>query len=86
MESGLPDAAAGLATSASLMMAVLAVAAWSYVWKAIALWKAARRDQLGWYIVLLIINTAGILEIIYLLAVAPRRPEIGRDVGAAPEG
>ena len=50
---------------------------WGLVWKAIALWKAARRDQLGWYIALLVINTVGILEIIYIFAVAPRHREIG---------
>lgn len=40
--------------------------AWSIVWKSVALWYAARNKQLGWYIALIIINTAGILEIIYL--------------------
>jgi hypothetical protein len=86
MQSGFPDVVAGLATSASLMMAVLVIGAWSYVWKGIALWKAARRDQVGWYIVLLIINTAGILEIIYVFVVAPRHPEMGRDGAPAAEG
>jgi methionyl-tRNA synthetase len=40
---------------------------WSLVWKALALWHSARNNQLAWYIILLIINTAGLLEIIYLL-------------------
>ena len=39
---------------------------WSVVWKGIALWYAARGNQLAWYIVLLVINTVGLLEIIYL--------------------
>jgi methionyl-tRNA synthetase len=39
---------------------------WSGVWKALALWKAARNNHLGWYIALIIINTAGILEILYI--------------------
>lgn len=43
------------------------IIAWSVVWKALALWYAARNKQLVWYIVLIIVNTAGILEIIYLL-------------------
>lgn len=43
------------------------IIAWSVVWKALALWYAARNKQLIWYIVLIIVNTAGILEIIYLL-------------------
>jgi len=39
---------------------------WSLIWKGIALWKAARNHHLYWYLALLILNTAGILEIIYL--------------------
>ena len=40
---------------------------WSIAWKAAATWHAARNNQLAWFIALFIINTAGILEIIYLL-------------------
>jgi len=39
---------------------------WSGVWKAIALWKAARNNHLGWFIALCIVNTCGILEILYI--------------------
>ncbi|MDR3593364.1 DUF5652 family protein [Clostridium sp.] len=39
---------------------------WSIIWKGIALWHSARNKQLIWYIALLIVNTLGILEIIYL--------------------
>lgn len=47
--------------------------AWSVVWKAIALWHAARNDQRGWYIAMIVINTAGILEIIYIFFFRRRR-------------
>ena len=40
---------------------------WSIIWKGIALWHSARNKQLVWYIALLIVNTVGILEIIYLI-------------------
>ena len=40
---------------------------WDLVWKLIALWKAGRNNQLGWFICLAIINSVGILPIIYLL-------------------
>ena len=51
---------------------------WSAVWKGIAImWKAAQRDQLGWYIALLIINSVGLLPIIYIFLVAPRHPKLG---------
>lgn len=41
--------------------------AWAVIWKGIALWHAARNKQLAWYIALLIVNTVGILEIVYLI-------------------
>ena len=46
---------------------LLIVLIWSTVWKGIALWKSGRRGQKVWFVVLLILNTVGILEIIYLL-------------------
>jgi methionyl-tRNA synthetase len=46
---------------------------WSIIWKAIALWHAARNNQLAWYIILVVVNTVGILEIIYLLFFRKRK-------------
>ena len=46
------------------------ILAWSFVWKGLALWKAARNDQRYWYVALLVINTLGILEILYLFVFA----------------
>ena len=48
---------------------VLVIILWSLVWKGLALWRAAQRGEKAWFIVLLILNTAGILEIIYLFLV-----------------
>ena len=39
---------------------------WSIVWKLIALWKAAKNNHLTLFIVLGVLNTAGIAEIIYI--------------------
>jgi len=46
---------------------------WSMVWKGIALWRAGRNDHLAWFIVLLIVNTLGILEIIYIFAFSRKK-------------
>ncbi|MBU6321078.1 MAG: hypothetical protein KGI78_04510 [Patescibacteria group bacterium] len=47
---------------------LLAVAAlWTLAWKGFALWYAARGEQKGWFVVMLVVNTLGILEIIYLI-------------------
>ncbi|MBS3159766.1 hypothetical protein J4436_03180 [Candidatus Woesearchaeota archaeon] len=49
-------------------IALLAIAGiWSLIWSGIAMWKTARNNQLYWFIAILIINTLGILAIIYLL-------------------
>ena len=50
------------------IIAILVI--WSLVWKGLALWTASRRNEKGWFIALLILNTCGILEIIYLAFVA----------------
>lgn len=39
---------------------------WELAWKGVALWKAGRNRQPGWFIAILILNTAGILEILYI--------------------
>jgi hypothetical protein len=39
---------------------------WSIPWKGVALWKSAKKGQIVWFIVLLIVNTIGILEILYI--------------------
>jgi hypothetical protein len=39
---------------------------WSSVWKFLALWKSARKNSVGWFVLFAIINTMGILEILYI--------------------
>jgi hypothetical protein len=46
---------------------------WSIVWKGLALWQAARRGDKIWFVVLLVINTVGILEILYLYVFSKKR-------------
>jgi hypothetical protein len=46
---------------------IIAVILWEAVWKGIALYKAARNKQQYWFVALLIINTVGILPILYIL-------------------
>ena len=45
---------------------------WSLPFKAVALWKAANRGEKIWFVVLLVVNTAAILEIFYLFFIIPR--------------
>ena len=46
---------------------------WSAAWKGVALWRAGRNGQLAWFIVMFIVNTLGILEIIYIFAFSRRK-------------
>jgi hypothetical protein len=46
------------------LLAVIFV--WSAIWKLVALWKSARKGHMTWFIILAIVNTIGILEILYI--------------------
>jgi hypothetical protein len=43
---------------------------WEGFWKGLALWHSGRRGRSLWFVILIIVNTVGILPIIYLFAVA----------------
>jgi methionyl-tRNA synthetase len=51
---------------------IVAAVLWSLAWKGLALWRSARAGQTVWYVVLLVVNTVGLLEIAYLLFFVPR--------------
>lgn len=50
-----------------LMLVIAGV--WTIAWKGLALWKSARNGDRRWFIALLVINTLGLLEIVYLYLV-----------------
>lgn len=52
---------------------LITLALWSAVWKGFALWRAGRNNDPGWFIVMCIFNTAGILEILYLFVFSKRK-------------
>jgi biotin transporter BioY len=62
------------ASTAGIVVIYL-LAIWQIPWKAVALWKAARRKDTVWFIVMLLVNLAAILEIIYIFAVAKKKKE-----------
>jgi len=45
---------------------IIVASLWSLIWKGIALWISAKKNQKIWFIVLLVFNTLGILEILYI--------------------
>ncbi len=46
---------------------------WSLVWKAFALWKAAGQKDKVWFVALIILNTLGILDILYIFVFSKRK-------------
>ncbi|OYV62928.1 MAG: hypothetical protein B7X03_03765 [Parcubacteria group bacterium 21-58-10] len=50
---------------------LIVILLWTIVLKGYALWYAARGSQKWWFIALLVINTVGILEIVYLIWFRP---------------
>jgi len=39
---------------------------WSIFWKGMSMWKAAHQEKKYWFIVLLVLNTVGLLDIFYI--------------------
>ena len=49
---------------------LIAIIVWSFIWKMLALWKAARKSSPIWFVFLMLINTIGILEILYIFVIS----------------
>ena len=45
---------------------IIPVLVWCFTWKGMALWRASKNDSIPWFVALLLINTLGLLEILYL--------------------
>ena len=53
------------------------IGVWTLVWEGLALWQSARHQQKKWFIVMFVVNTLGLLPIIYLLWFRPRQTQRG---------
>ena len=58
--------------------AIILFLIWSFIWKGLALWKAAKKESKGWFIVFLLVNTLGILEILYIYIFSKSAKKKGR--------
>ena len=45
----------------------LIIIIWAAIWKGVALWRAGRNNNLVWFVFIFVLNTAGILPLIYVL-------------------
>jgi hypothetical protein len=46
---------------------------WTLTWKGLALWTAANNKSKGWFIALLVINTMGIMDLIYYFSARKKK-------------
>ncbi len=63
---------------------ILVAIIWTVIWKGYALWLAARNGHKYWFIALLILNTLGILEIVYIFAFGRKAAKAGTDGSSSP--
>ncbi len=49
------------------IMLIAVIAIWDMIWKGFALWRASKDNDQNWFIAMIVINSVGILPIIYLL-------------------
>lgn len=54
-----------LPTFVLILLVILAL--FELAMKGLALWKSGRNGQKGWFIAILLLNTAGILPLVYML-------------------
>lgn len=57
-------------------VAVIAAVAWTLAWKGASLWRAARNGSKPWFVALLLTNTLGALDAVYLFGVDRRRRRV----------
>ncbi|MFM6974693.1 MAG: DUF5652 family protein [Agromyces sp.] len=55
-----------------ILAAIIVLGIWSAVWKGFALYRAGSLRNVGWFTALFLLNTAGILEILYLFIFSKR--------------
>ncbi len=54
---------------------IILIGLWTLPWKGIALWKSAQRKEKWWFIALLVVNTVGLLEILYIFVFSKKKAE-----------
>ena len=48
------------------IIAIAVLLVWELIWKAFGLWHSARKNDKFWFVVILLVNLAGLVPILYL--------------------
>ena len=68
-----------------IILAVVVLGLWETIWKAVALWRAGVDRNLLWFVLMFVLNTVGILEIVYIFGISrPRRAQAAAIAPPAP--
>ncbi len=60
-----------------IIAVVVLLSIWGVIWKGIGLWHAGVDRNLLWFVLMFVLNTLGILEIVYIFAISrPRRARL----------
>lgn len=63
----MPSTLTQLATEAGIpLWLFIVVIAWTFAWKGIAWWRAARKGHVLWFVAFFLVHTFGILEMLYV--------------------
>jgi len=57
----------------NIIITLIPLIIWELIWKLIGLWKAAKNNQIIWFILIGILNTFGIFPILYILLFQKKR-------------
>lgn len=63
-----------------LIPLIIVLSIWESAWKIIAMWRSARNNDIAWFITIAVINTIGILPIIYLLTHKEDKSKINQPI------
>ena len=56
--------------TATNILLLSAMTLWNLSWKGVSCWTAARKEQKWWFVALLLLNTLGVIDMIYLFFIA----------------
>ena len=55
-----------------IVILIVILALWTVIWKIYAAWIACKNDHKRWFVALILLNTAGLLEIFYVLKIVKK--------------
>lgn len=77
---------ASLTAEGSLLWTLVAIKLWELPWKGVALWKAARNRHLGWFVALMLVHLAGLIDIVYIFYFSEAKKRIARRASQTHKG